>query len=35
MNRYALALTLTLVATSSSQVTEADDRWPQFRGPGS
>ena len=35
MIRYAFALTLILVATSSSQITAADDRWPQFRGPGS
>ena len=35
MNRYAAALTLMLLGTIASQVTEADDRWPQFRGPGS
>ena len=35
MNRHACALTLMLVVTMSSQVAEADDRWPQFRGPGS
>ena len=35
MNRYAAALTLILLGTIAGQVTEADDRWPQFRGPGS
>ena len=35
MNRHAAALTLILLGTITSQVTEADDRWPQFRGPGS
>ena len=35
MNRYAFALALLLVATMSSQDAAADDRWPQFRGPGS
>ena len=34
MSRPAVALAILLVATMSSQVTEADDRWPQFRGPG-
>ena len=35
MNRQALVLILTLFVMMWSQVSEADDRWPQFRGPGS
>jgi len=35
MNRYAFALMLMFVVTMLSQVTDADDRWPQFRGQGS
>jgi len=35
MNRHAFGLILILLVTVSSQTTSADDRWPQFRGPGS
>ena len=35
MNRHARALVLVLLVMMGSQVSEADERWPQFRGPGS
>ena len=35
MNRHAIALIVIVLFMTSSQVSEADDRWPQFRGPGS
>ena len=35
MNRQARVLMLALLVMMSSQIAEADDRWPQFRGPGS
>ena len=34
MNRHARALVLVLLVMMGSQVSEADERWPQFRGPG-